>query len=305
MNQPSNKDQPSSPSRAVRVTIVLVLLGAGMLLLITLVFFAVGGRLPAFSAAQVTAPTVSINPTMFIPTPDCGPATLVLGAAAFQMQVTQLAPDGSVSVPPNDAGTAYWVEGTDLQYIFMLSPTPENVALVSALPAGSIAKATWSNCNSMTFSLSAAQPGSFGVTYLPDQSTASIAIFVQTDASGNGLVIGGALTEEQISTFDTPASNGTDVQAEIGLLETTTSADGATVTFSVSIYNYGISAITVSAGDLSLTPPGGPPLTLTDSKPSLPEEIGPAETKTFTFTFPRPATSPSTLRIFTVEYDIE
>lgn len=175
---------------------MLVLLGAGLLLLITLLVFALGGRLKLQPAQPIaTLPSTSIVPTLFVPTPHCGPATLVLGPATFQMQVIQLAPDGSVSMPPDGTGIAYWVEGTDLQYIFLLSPSPENSSLVSSLPAGSLAKATWPNCNSMTFTLSAPQPGSFGLTYLPEQSTASIAVFVQTDASGNGLVVGGELIE--------------------------------------------------------------------------------------------------------------
>jgi hypothetical protein len=40
-------------------------------------------------------------------------------------------------------------------------------------------------------------------------------------------------------------------------------------------------------------------------KPRLPEEIKPGEIKTFDFTFRRPASQTATLKIFTVEYDIE
>ncbi|MEO8358092.1 MAG: hypothetical protein ABI621_19480 [Chloroflexota bacterium] len=284
-------------SDKTQIIMVAVLLGAGILALVALLAFALRGDI-----LQLATPA---TPTQFFPTPDCGSATLVLGSTTFQMQVIQLGADGSVSVPPNGTGIAYWIEGTDLQYIFLLSSSPENSSLVSSLPAGSLAKAIWPSCNSMTFSLSAPQPGSFELTYLPEQSTASIAVFVQTDASGNGLVVGGALTEEQISTFNTPASNGTEVQAEIGLLETITSADGATITLNISIYNYGTSTITVSASDISLTSAGAAPLEMMDSKPRLPEKIDAAETKTFSFTFPRPSTPTATLKIFTVEYDIE
>jgi hypothetical protein len=196
MKQPLNSDQEPSRSNKTTVTIVLVLLGAGLLVLITLATLALGSKLQ-LQPGQVDSalPSTAITPTLFIPTPDCGSATLVLGSTTFQMQDIQLTPDGSVSAPADGAGTAYWVEGTDLKYIFMLSPTPGNISLISSLPAGSVAKATWSNCNSMTFTLSASQPGSFGVTYLPEQSTASIAIFIESDAAGNGFVVNGEFTE--------------------------------------------------------------------------------------------------------------
>lgn len=127
---------------------------------------------------------------------NCGPSTLNIGEQKYEIESIQLKPDGTLNIPTNRPGTAFWVEGTDLQYIFMLSPTPENAAFLSALPEGTIARAAWSNCNSMTFSLAAPQPGSFGITYLPEQSTASILIFAQDEAAGNGYLVGGGLIEE-------------------------------------------------------------------------------------------------------------
>src|SRR5215213_61147 len=252
-----------------------------------------------------SATATPMFPTLLVPTPDCGPPTLVLGSMTLQMETLTLAPDGSVTVPSNTPGVAYWVEGTDLQYIFMLSPTPENRALFSTLPAGSTAKATWSNCNSMTFVLSAPQPRSFGPTYLPEQSTTSIAIYLQTDAASEGLVVSGELTEEQITTINTPAAGASDIQAEISLLETTASPDGTTVRIGISIQNYGAAALTLSAGDISLTEQDSTSLVMVSSEPPLPKVIAPGALETIYLVFPRPASPGATLKVFEVEYELE
>jgi hypothetical protein len=88
-------------------------------------------------------------------------------------------------------------------------------------------------------------------------------------------------------------------------LETTTSADGTTIKVSVSIQNYGAAAFTLSTSDVSLTQQDGTSLNMVSSEPPLPKEIAPGATETIYFTFPRPASPTATLKIFTVEYDIE
>ena len=302
MDQLHRKNQKETTSRKTKITIVLALMGLGVVLMIAIAAILSGGNSlsPAFLApATQTQPL----PTLFIPTPDCGSSTLVIGPSTFQIQTIPLAEDGTVSVPPDGSGVAYWVEGTDLQYTFQLSPTPENVALVLAITEGITARTIWSNCNSMTFELSAPQPGSFGTTYLPVQSTASIAIFVQDPATGSGYVLGGGLTEEQISTFDNPTPASGEIQAEIGLLETT--SDGDNLQLTISIYNYGNAPITLSAGDVSLTQSDGTPLPLVSSGPTFAKEIASTATETFIFTFPRPTTPSAVLKVFTVEYDVE
>ena len=176
---------------------------------------------------------------------------------------------------------------------------------MSTITAVSTAKATWKNCNSTTYTLSAPQPSSFSGSALPDQSVDGIAVFFQTNATGAGFVYSGELTEEQISTFNTPASGASDVQAEIGLLETTTSADSTTISIGVSVYNWGRSAFTLSTSDVSVTQQDGALLNMVSSEPPLPKEIALGATETIYFTFPRPTSPTATLKIFTVEYDIE
>ena len=243
-------------------------------------------------------------PTLFVPTPDCGSPTLVLDSSAFQIQTLQRAVDGSLAVPADTAGIAYWVEGTETNYVFVLSPVPENLSIMSTITTESSAKITWKNCNSSTYSVAAPQPGSLTDLTLADQSVGGIMVFFQTDSSGAGFVVKGELTGEQISTFNTPVSNSSQIQAEIGLLETTASPDGATILVSVSINNWGQSAFTLSVSDVSLTQPDAAPLTMVISEPALPKEIAPGTTETIHFTFSRPSSPTATLKIFDIEYDL-
>jgi hypothetical protein len=243
-------------------------------------------------------------PTMFVPTPDCGSPTLELGASKFQIQNLSPAAVGSLSVPPDTSGTAYWLEGTDTNYVFLINASPENLAILPTISAGSPAKVTWENCNSSSYTLSAGQPGALDIKTLSDQSAEGITIIFQTDTSGAGTVFNGGFEEQQINTFSTPdLSQG--VQAEIGLLETTPSKDGTSIQTNFSVYNFGTTPFTLTANDVSLTPTGGSPMGLTNSKPSLPKEITPGKTAEFTFTFPRPTTPTATIKLFTVEYDVE
>ena len=242
-------------------------------------------------------------PTLFVPTPDCGAPTLVLGSSTFQIETLQPGADGSLVVPSDKSGIAHWVDGTNSNYTFVLSPTTENLAILPNLTAGGTAKVTWSDCNSTSYSLAAPQQGSFNSAALPDQSVDGITVFFQTDPSGASFVFTGELTEEQISTFNTPVPG--DIQAEISLLETTTSPDGGSIRVGVSIQNYGTAAVALSGTDVTLTQPDGTPVGMLSSEPPLPKEIAPGTTETIYFFFYRPASPTATLKLFTVEYDLE
>jgi hypothetical protein len=300
MNQLPKKDQNSSQKNIIMM--VGILMGVGIVVLISLLIFLFRGNIFQSLAPSTETPVI---PTMFIPTPDCGSPTLVLGTATFQIQNLTPSPDGSLSVPVDTSGVAYWVEGTSINYVFVLSPTPDNLAIMSTITVGSTAKATWQNCNSTTYSLSAPQQSSLNVSTSPDQSVDGITVFFQTDVSGVGFVFNGELAEQQLSTIPTLAAGISEIQAEISLLETTNSPDGTRIKVGISILNYGISPFTVTAGDISLTQQDGTSLVLTSSEPPLPKEIGAGSTETIYFTFPHPSSPTATLKIFTVEYDIE
>ena len=290
------------PSQKNMVVIISILMGLGIGILLILVLFLFRGRISQALAPSTETPVI---PTMFIPTPDCGSPTLVLGTATFQIQNIKPAPDGSLVVPPDTSGVAYWVEGTNVNYVFVLSPTSDNLALMPTITVGSTAKATWQNCNSTTYSLLSPQQGSLTASTLPDQSLDSITVFFQSDVSGAGFVFNGELTEQQISTMPTPVPGMSEIQAEISLLETTTSADGTSIRVGVSILNYGTAPFTLSAGDVSLTQQDGSSTVMTSSEPLLPKEISAGATETIYFTFPRPSSPTATLKILTIEYDLE
>jgi hypothetical protein len=250
-----------------------------------------------------TATEAPFVATLLVPTTDCGTSTLLLGSSAFQIETLQPGADGTLAVPSDKSGIAYWVAGTNSNYTFVLSPTPENLAMTSALTAGSTAKVTWSDCNSTSYSLSAPQQASFNSAALPDQAVGGITVYFQTDPSGAALVFTGELTEEQINTFNTPVPG--DIQAEISLVETTTSPDGGSIRVGVSIQNYGVTAFTLSATDVTLTQPDGTPVGMLSSEPPLPKEIAPGTTETIYFFFYRPASPTVTLKLLTVEYELE
>ena len=300
MNQPPKKEQNSSQKNTIMI--VGILMGVGIVVLVTLLIFLFRGSI--FQALTPSTET-PIIPTMFIPTPDCGSSTLVLGTATFQIQSITPAPDGSLKIPSDTSGIAYWVEGTNTNYIFVLSPTPDNLAIMSTITMGSTAKATWQNCNSTTYSLLAPQQGSLNISISSDQSVEGITVFFQTDVSGAGFVFSGELTEQQLSAIPTPAAGISDIEAEVSLLETTTSSDRTSIRVGVSILNYGIAPFTLSASDISLTQQDGTPLVMISSEPPLPKEIDAGSTETIYFAFPRPASPTTALKILTIEYEIE
>jgi hypothetical protein len=295
MKQPSNNNQNA-------IMIVGILLGVGIVVLAALVAFLFRGNLFPLATPATETPLI---PTMFVPTPDCGPPTLVLGATTLQIQTINPVADGPLSVPPDTSDIAYWVEGTDTNYVFVLSPTPNNLGLQTVLKIGDLVTIYLANCNVISFAVSAIEPKQLSDPTLLDQSISGMSLFVQTDSSGAGFVVKGEIPEETISVLDTPRPDESGILAEVSLLETSTSPDGTTIKLGVSILNYGQTTFTVSSSNVSLTPQDAAPLILASSEPSLPKEINPGSIETFIFTFPRPSTQIATLKIFTVEYDIK
>ena len=231
----------------------------------------------------------------------CGPSTLKIAEHSYQIKTVKPKKDGSLNIPSNKPDTAFWVDGTNTNQVFALSPTENNLALSSALKNGDPISVAWANCNSTKYTVSDLQTTVPVDSALVDQSTSQVTIFVR--GASAGFVLKGDLAEETISTFNTP--DASEKQAEISLLETSASQDGKTIKISVSVNNYGTSAFSLSPADVSLTAQDGTPLTLSSSDPALPKEIAAGKTETFNFTFPRPSTPTATLKILTVEYDVE
>jgi hypothetical protein len=253
-------------------------------------------------ASQLSQQPVIIIPTQ---TPSCIGASLQLGTNNWRIEAIQRNADGSVNVPVDIPGVAYWIEDLENNAVFALSPTPENLTLLNALLGGEEALITWENCNTSKYVLSAPEPGVPGAEILSDQSTVGIIGYVPESALAPGVYVQGGLMEETITSFETPESGEYVIDAEISLPVTSTSEDGKTIKVVISILNYGSAPLTFSESDIMLTPEDAAPLELIKSDPRLPEKIKPGESKTFTLDFPRPATDTALLKIFTVEFDLD
>jgi hypothetical protein len=298
--------QPPSPNQNVtseKTKIILVIIFLAILLLALGILVGLVLRRSGFQLSLPAVQTQTI-PTVFVPTADCSPATLVLGTTTFQIQNLAPASDSSLTVPADTSDIAYWVEGTNNNYVFVLSPTPNNLALQTALKAGDLVAVFWADCTTVSFAVSAIEASQLSDPALLDQSISGMSVFVQTDPSTAGFVVKGELPEETVDVLDTPRPDESGILAEVSLLETSTSPDG-TIKVGISVRNYGQTAFTISLDDVSLTPQDAAPLVLVSSRPRLPEELKPGETEIIEFTFPRPSSQTATLKIFTVEYDIE
>jgi hypothetical protein len=73
----------------------------------------------------------------------------------------------------------------------------------------------------------------------------------------------------------------------------------------VSIQNYGTAAVTLAGTDVALTQPDGTPVGMLSSEPPLPKDVAPGATETLYFFFYRPTSPTATLKLLTVEYELE
>jgi hypothetical protein len=141
---------------------------------------------------SLTALTAS---TEMIPTEDCGSPTLLLGTTLFQIQNLTRDVDGSLAVPADTSGIAYRVAGTDPSPVFVLSPTPLNITVMSTISIGSSAIASEGNCIAITYNLSAPQAATLNGAMFVSKSAGSITIFFPTISSGAGFVFKGTLVQ--------------------------------------------------------------------------------------------------------------
>jgi hypothetical protein len=70
-----------------------------------------------------------------------------LGTKTIHFESIKRLADGSINVPSGTSGVAYWIEDLENNYVFVLSPTPDNLTLINALQGGEEAIITWENCN--------------------------------------------------------------------------------------------------------------------------------------------------------------
>jgi len=237
-----------------------------------------------------------------VPTPQCVQPTLTLGAAVFTIESLAHAADGSVVLPADEPGVAYWIEGTSVNYVFALSTAPDNLALRSALKAGDEATIVWADCGTDEYVVKSLETGVTDMATLTDQSAGGVTVFVQSGPGGEGFTIKGGRPE--VKAVETPGpANENEIQADISFLGDTTSADGKTIRIGVSILNRGARPISLTSDDISLTPESAAPIPLLSVEPALPRDIEPGATETFYLTFARPGVNVAVLRILTFSSD--
>ncbi|HSJ89500.1 MAG TPA: hypothetical protein VK909_19975, partial [Anaerolineales bacterium] len=330
-----------------KAIVVLVFMGVLLIILGFLVGMLLRPRqfqfslptLPVQAAATSLIPVTA--PTQFVQTEDCRFSALLLGTTTLQVQDLPGGTDGTLAVPADTTGIAYRLEGTGNNTVFLLSPTPQNIAVMSTISIGSAATMKGSDCAPATYSLSAPQAGALNGSVLASQPEETITIFFPTASSSTGFTFRGRRVTEPValnpptaaveSTAISPAAENTtapigistaqstasptaekivptatsaiptpdygEILAEIGLVDTSLSLFRTSLKIEVSIYNFGKIPISLSDRDISLTQPDGTVLAFKSSKPGMPYEIQPGETKKIELNFETPSSPTATLRV--------
>ena len=286
---PDNNSLVPSPAASRTKMAAWIAIGAGLAAgLAILAFF-------GLRAAGVLAPLIP-------PVPACGEPKLALGATKFRVQPVARGADGSVVLPQDSLGVAYWVEGTGVNYVFVLSAAGPHRLLKDQVKAGDAAVITWADCGSDEYQVQSVEAGLPDQAALYDQSTGGITVFVQDSPAGQGLTIKGGRRAVQVA--ETPGLvQENEIQADITFLSDTAAADGQSVRIGVSILNRGPRPISLTANDISLTPENAAPIPLLSVEPALPREIKPGADETFYLTFARPGVNVAVLRILTFSSD--
>jgi hypothetical protein len=354
-------------SRVDKIKVLVTITFMGILLII-LGFL--GGMLLRKQSFEFSLPSLPVQamstsfipvtaPTAFEQNVDCTLSDLVLGTTTFQIQDLTRGADGSLAVPADTSGIAYRIAGTGSNTVFILSPTPQNISVMSTISTGSPATLLGPGCTPVTYSLTAPQSGSLDGSVFAGQSDEQITVFFPTASSGAGFTFRGRRVTEPVVALNPPTptlenilvlpttagntalpvventavpsvvpagqsissptaeniiptSEATvpppdyaEVLAEIGLVDTSLSLFRTSLKIEVSIYNFGEIPIILSESNVTLKQPDGTLLALKSSNPDFPAQIQPGETKTIELNFQKPSSPTATLKILTVEYDIE
>jgi hypothetical protein len=226
----------------------------------------------------------------------------VLGNSRFRIQTIQPAGDGTLAALPDRPGTAFWIEGTQPNYVFALSPASADPPPVELVKPGDEATIVWADCGREEYVVNSVEAGGLDDSTLFDQRASGITVFVQAAPSDEGFVIRGGRPEAQA--IETPAPGARGVQAEVSFLETATSPDGTALELSIAIKNTGAEAFTLADGDISLVAENAAPLAPLSVEPALPRELQPGAGETLFITFPRPAGATAVFRILDFSVDL-
>ncbi len=284
--------QNSSSSQRTQIIIVSALLGVGILALCGLLAYAFRGNLLQLAAFS--------TPTPIAPTPQCIETTLTLGTNTFHVKTVPNTPNAFPVLPQSTADSAYWIEGTTVNYVFGLSPVGNNLTLNTALKAGDPMVIHWGDCSTDAYVVSSIDTGQPNDLKVFDQSQGGITVYVKTGASN--IVIHGVHPAIQSNETAQPEPTS---QFQIDVVFADQPApDPQTVKIGLTITNHGAQPLTLNNSDLSLTVENSPSVAPTAVEPALPQQIDPGQSIQVSVTFPKPPAPSAVLRIFdtTVDY---
>jgi hypothetical protein len=111
---------------------------------------------PSSTPTSTPTPTLTPTPTAVLAlatetvAPECEQGFLFAAGRVFEIEILALPQDGSVRLPQGNPEVAYYVEGSALAgvrpHTFLLSDTPQNLALLGAGQAGSPVSILWRGC---------------------------------------------------------------------------------------------------------------------------------------------------------------
>jgi hypothetical protein len=300
--------------------------------------------------SSTPTPTITPGPTAVVAVatetvaPECEQGYLFAAGRVFEIEILALPQDGSVRLPQGSADAAYYVEGSALAgvrpHAFLLSDTPENLALLGGGQAGGPVSILWRGCILEESTLLgverrlAADPlavpaggngvllfiqeGSVGAqpprATAPSSPQSEQATAIPFEATATSLPLAQASPTSSGPTSPTttapaiaPAPTSTFVPPPPGRGEIEAEITflgkqvaASTITVTISIYNYGSNAYTIYMADANLVSPNQEAILPLIANPSLPYQIGSRGTQSFSFTFPNPGGRGIVFQIFEV-----
>jgi hypothetical protein len=317
----STLDVAPVPQSRIQRVLTLFVLAAALLMALGTLAVALTVYRPDLGRFSFSPPERSNNDSppanLIPPTPPCVEPVLTIGTARFTIDTVQAGADGSVDLPSDEPGIAYWITGAGAHYVFTLSPETKNIEAIASASPGDEAVIQWGDCSLEEYVIKEIKNGPADIVSLYNQVGSGFSVYVAGGPFG-GLVLDSGLPEpvEEAAMVEatpeepaaipeeTPEVAANQIQAEISFLETTEAPDGSTITMGIEVLNTGRDPITLTVDDISLTPEGRETLPLHTVEPALPVEIQPGGSQAFSLTFPKPPAGASIFLIwdFSVEF---
>lgn len=160
--------------------------GALLLVILSLGFFILRPQI----ASWLETPT---------PTLSCGYPSLRVGESDFDIQSLAPVTDTIFSIPIDVAHTAFWLQGTTVQYVFGLSAMPVNGILMELFETGESITVTWADCSKQEYVITSVDQNVPLDTAFFDQSIRGIRIFIPGDSNTASFVVQGMLPKSQVT----------------------------------------------------------------------------------------------------------